>query len=316
MNSHSIKKNFFLVLILLSQAFFGYSQSTILSFHPAQKQRFIIDYLMKKEISQEILGDTILVNQSIYISYLFEVVEQTKTENKIKASYHKIRYSQNSREGKIAYDSENKTTLEEMDISIKGYDALVGESFWFTVSNKGEIKEVTGTQQILQKMVDAYGIFDENIQKNLYQTLEKQYGHAGTTEMLHRIFGIYPPNAVQAQTSWTSSSTRNSDFPIIAENTFTFNEIINGLASISISSKLSTNSNAAQQESNGLIIQYDLHGSEASSIQIDLTTGMLNLLESKQQTAGTVHITYATENNVQMDWPIQIIKALTIKVIY
>lgn len=248
-----------------------------------------------QEISQTIGGQSQDMTQTIGmgLKHTVESVDESGTAT-IDVIYEKVKYEQNGPLGRTTYDSDDPNA--DVPLMAKGFAALVDNGFKMMTNNKGEITDIQGVSQMLQKMVDGLGVSGAQAAQ-IESSLKMQFGDEALKQSMENTMAVYPSRPVGVGDSWTKTMEVNSGFPIKTTNTWTVKDIKDGVVYLNVVSKVS--SADAGMEVAGMNVKYNLSGTQGGSIEMDQTTGWIKKSNLKQDISGRVEAS-------NMDWPISI----------
>lgn len=246
-------------------------------------------YRQKSRAEQNIEQSGQQMQQIIAFEYLYNVIEKNDKDNyRIKTTYTTVLYEQdNPAMGKIAYDSENPP--ENIHPMAKGYAALVGKSFYFEISPKGEVVEVSGTDEMIDDIVEDLGVEDEAKKEQLRSALKKQYGTEVMQQNMKQAFARYPNAPVAVGESWLQNTAQAMP-PMLTETRFTLKSKEQNTYIIDFNSTLKADPNGEALEMQGMKIEYNLSGIQSGSSQIDAKTGWATKTSIEQDISGTMKV--------------------------
>ncbi len=173
-----------------------------------------------------------------------------------------------------------------------------------TVSPDGEMKSVSGYQQLTDKVMAAFNTADANTRQMAKSRWEQFIEEGVMKKSMEQLFSMFPDSAVQVGDKWTMQTTQKGEVSMRVTTTYTLKEITDGKATISSESNLSKDPSSASVM--GFPLAGELNGHQTGESKIDIKTGML--VSSK--------ITVTIKCNLQvmgMDVPIVIKNKITMQ---
>ncbi len=261
-------------LIIFSAFSLNYGKKVELKLNLEKGDKFYVLTLTEQDITQTMMGQEIKIGQTIEMGYNYDVVDVLSNGNyKIKSTYTKIGYKQDSQYGSIDYDSDNADA--EASGQAKAFAALKGLSFSFTCDEKGNVTEVEGTEDMLNAVIASYGDeLTEAKKEEVRKSLKGQFGDEAMKSTLSNVMNIYPEKKIKVGSSWSRDVNLNVGMPMILANTWTLNSVKSGKALISVETAIKTNSEAKPMEVQGMSMKYNLSGTQTGEMTVDIKTGL------------------------------------------
>src|ERR1700744_2107407 len=143
----------FLVLLggqVLAQ---GNGKTYYLKFNMARGQKFSYAMGIDMNIDQSVMGQDIHVNTRINMNYKFAVVGDSAGWKKIEAVFDRMRMHVNANGQGIDMDTDSSGNAEGPAGSImKAVKAFIGQKFYYTINEKGEVGQISGIKEIADRM--------------------------------------------------------------------------------------------------------------------------------------------------------------------
>ena len=138
----------------------------------------------------------------------------------------------------------------------------------------GEIKKITGTEAMINKMISDAGITDEFTKELMVEAMKKEFGSESLSRSFEQMTYFYPTKKVIVGDPWTNKYTGD----LIAENNWTLKDWSKNI-------ELSAKSNVS------LIAEEDSHimtlkGTQDTSIIANKKTGFAQLITVTSNTEG------------------------------
>ncbi|MEM6724201.1 MAG: DUF6263 family protein, partial [Bacteroidota bacterium] len=172
----------------------------------------------------------------------------------------------------VNYDSE--TDKDPSSTIGKLYGPVLGHTMDMTLTPMGLVKELSGGDEMIDKMFEAEGLGLMPAQLGqIKATLKMQFGNEAMQESMGQVSDIFPDEPVKVGSTWTKSKKQSSGMGLISENTFTLDKIEAGKVYISFEGTLATAEDNEAMDMVAMTIKYDLEGTQKGQIVIDQATG-------------------------------------------
>ncbi|WP_299457767.1 DUF6263 family protein [uncultured Microscilla sp.] len=252
---------------------------------------YIIKQQISQHIEQEFQGQRQNIRQNNSITYQYEIKEiDEEGFYKIVVVYQKIHYKQ----GKSVYDSED-TTAKETTLS-RALGAMIGSKITMQVNKQGKVRDLTGADELIEKMLNARAIADKATRERLHKTFKKAFGKVALRESMEQFFNIYPDKKVATGDHWSKKVEKTAAFPSKVDITWTLDKVEKNTGLINIKAIVRPTPNIIVDL--GIVkAKYDLNGTQEGSMDIDMQTGWTKRYYIKQVMVGTMYMT--TNNSSQ-----------------
>ncbi|MEO6733206.1 MAG: DUF6263 family protein [Ferruginibacter sp.] len=229
--------------------------------------------------------EVISTNKSTF-GLQYEVLYSSPDSIVLKATYQTFHIVIKSGDEEKVTDADN--AAESQDPMEKLLSNIKGSSLIITMNNKGKVKAVTGSDAITEKVLAGLSLFDEASKQKVKAQLTKLIGNDFIKNNIESGFNFYPDSAVIAGNSWQAKITQPGEINLIANTTYTLNSLDEGIATVAVTSKVSTGNNKAiiiNQQVNA-----DIKGETNGSSEADMASGMLIFSKTTSQMEGTIQI--------------------------
>ncbi len=276
-----------------------------------QGKSYNITITNNQHISQAIQDVTYEIDQTTTIEYTFDVKEVDPNDNAfVRVTYQSVHFNIKGATDEIEYDSSNPP--EEVPPLMKGFAAIVGESFDVQITPKGAIMKVTGLESFIQRMMDKidlpYGSQRDIIEKNLAEN----YGEKAVQEMLENMLKVFADKSVKVGQSWEKKIEMRKTIPMIIESTYTLRELSSDIAYIDIESLLKPNPVTLPDRSGLMQFIYDISGTQKGTLEIELDSGLIRHAQFNQKMSGDVRVAGTKGMPQSMSWPVKISSVISI----
>jgi hypothetical protein len=183
------------------------------------------------------------------------------------------------------FDSNDQNKSTSLNPQFMGYSALVNKSINAKFSPTGKIIEVSGTDAMLDKMLNDLSNGDEAMKAQMQQMMAASFNEESMKQMFGGSLIEYPEKSLKVGSSWTVNKTIVSQFTLNVVNTYTVKSLNKSAATIDISSTISTipgNKTNIQ----GMEVTFNLFGTQSGSMNINRGTGEIILSEFDQSITG------------------------------
>ena len=279
------------------------------------KQKYSLRIIEENKTSQKAMGQSIDINQTKLTELEFKV-EEVDANNiaSIKVTYLKLKEKGASQGRQMEYDSTNPEISADNPLAPM-YSAMIGQGFIMKVSPKGKILELTGVDEMYLKMAEKLADSeDEDLRKKygdkaqraidksnqrfgsrakrieaLNEKIKKlpMFGQWRLMELLNNVVVPFAGKPIGIGDSWQAGAMRMSMLPDEIEGTYTLKEKNQTFLTIDINSKIDINNvTVPGMGSPQGQTKVSLKGSYEGSLQIDQTSGWLNLKKTTLKIAG------------------------------
>lgn len=231
---------------------------------------------MKQEVKQQ---------NSFEYAYMVEKVEDGMQT--IKVTYEAIASSRETAQGNTSYDSRKDTAPE--DVEGKYMAALIGESFTMKMNQLGEVVEVIGTDELLEKGMSEIKDLDETTMATLKTQLKNQFGDEAMKDNMGQVSAFFPKKKVKVGKSWKKEATSSTIMAMIMKSVYTLDKVEDGKAYISIQTEV-TPGEGKPLEMGPMTMTYSIEGVQNGTMVLDLETGWTLEGKMEQDFGGNVEI--------------------------
>ncbi len=215
-----------------------------LKFNMARGQKFSSKVGADMNIDQSVMGQDMHINTRVGMNYQFAVLGDSAGWKKVEAVFDRMLMHVNSNGQGIDIDTDSSDNVEGPVGSImKAIRSFVGQKFYYTINEKGEVGQVSGIKEIADRMkasvsglgAGADGLSQVFNEENFRQNMEAAYKY-------------YPKKPVAIGESWSASmNTTNNGIPMIMDGTYTLSSVSGNIATIKATGTLKTAEGATVQ---------------------------------------------------------------------
>lgn len=272
MRTYSITSIFLLFLIslntLIAQDSIPENSAEGISLKFDLKPNSVYRYLAKNShnISQEMIGSTMEINQETTISYRLEVESNTSEGIKIKAFFEDIELDLELPQGRTNIDSKSGNSSE--------FSRLLNKPFYITLTAQGKVIKTEGLEEVFRSYEDNSDVLIQELftEKNLLAFIESS-------------FNIFPMDSINMGDSWNAvhNQSLNNQFDLTFDKTFTLDGLSEDMAWLSVEN------NVKSSASETLAFEVDSGDAKQEGIiEIDRNSGLILFSDIKQEIRGVL----------------------------
>ncbi len=299
MKTHKLLIGLVLLLTVISigsDCFAGAGDKIDLKLNLTAGQKFGSKTTVFQKTSQTMNGQAITSTQDITIETISEVLA-VDAENiaTIKMTYESLRAkgSVSSPGGSFEYDSANpdeNADNPQAAMMSQMFKNMNGVEFVVKVSNKGQIVDVEGFDEMLEKMFSV--MEDPEEAKAMSDMMKNFMDEDKLKEMNSEMFAAFPDGAVGIGDMWDNIiSIGGAGMPIDVDTTYMLKERKDGTAVLGVTSKMDMgNEDSKLIEVKGMKMNMQLTGTQNGTMKIDEATGWVIGGETTMNFSGSVKI--------------------------
>jgi hypothetical protein len=258
---------------------------------------------MNQDVTQTAGGHEQMFKQELLMSWRYDVIGRNDSGDiDIKLTYTRIKVKQDFGFQSSEYDSDSPP--EYIEPSMKGYGSVVGSKLDIRIGRKGDIKDLRGVDSMLDKMIEDLDLPDSPAKEEMIAAIRSQFGEDALRQSLEQITGFYPELPVRPGDQWSSEKLVTTGFPMEVVDDYTLRSRENGVATIDLSSVISSSPDSEGVRMGPVSIFYDIAGSQNGSIEVDESTGLPIRSKIDMNLSGTVKASGVPDEEPQ-SWPIR-----------
>lgn len=270
-----------------------------LSFSLTQAQKYDIKYQLKegetyllKQTTEQVVNISVMgmkqeVKQRNAFEYSYLVEKVADGVQTIKVTYQAIESSREAAQGSTSYNSRTDTAPD--GVESKYMAALIGESFWLTMDESGEVLSVKGTEDLLDKGISQIDGVDETTMATLKGQLKRQFGDEAMKSNMGQISAIFPSKKVKVGKTWKKEVSTKTIMALNMSSVYTLDKVEDGKAYISFETEI-TPGEGEPMEMGPMTMEYSLEGVQSGNMILDLATGFTLEGNVEQDMGGNVEI--------------------------
>ena len=201
----------------------------------------------------------------------YTVGKDTSGNFTIRVQYDKLHvYTKN---GDEVTDIDAANAATSTDPVEKMLGSLTNMPLVASVTPTGEVKSITGYQDIPDKILTAFAGTDANTRNLMRDRLKQMVGNGIIKNNISDLFNFFPDSAVHVKDKWKLNSVQVSELNLNTQNSFTLAKMEDGIATIESEGKISRDSAAIDLMGYQVIAKLD--GDQQAQYEMDAHTGIL-----------------------------------------
>lgn len=164
-------------------------------------------YAMNMEMDGDVQGQK--MENDMAFDYTVEVVADQDSLKTLKTTYDRIKMEMNAGPMNIDFDTNEpqKDSAADprqnpMGMMSNMFYAMKGKSFQMTVNDKGEVKSVTGMEEMMNAMMNSFPA-EGNARQAMGQAFQTQFNEEAVKKSFEQAFNIFPNKSVKVGDTWT-----------------------------------------------------------------------------------------------------------------
>jgi hypothetical protein len=265
-----------------------------------------------QDITQDISGQKIVVNQLMGMGYRYEVqsVDAAGTAT-VTMTYDSVVIRSTTPMGVTEFNSGNPDTGTTAP-GTEAYKAMLGAQFTMKLTKAGKVESITGVDEMMANIMNELGTNDPAQKAMVEQSLKKMLSNEAMAETIERSMNIYPTTPVAVGDSWKHTMEVAIGMPMTVNTTYTLKSITNGVAELGVQSTVANNANAKPMEMMGMEMNYNLSGTQKGTMNVNVEDGWINTSSLKQNLFGTMSISGENIPDMLKNVPIAVQSTITI----
>ncbi len=260
------------------------TEGLVLALNLAEGGVYRASSITEQTVSQEILGEAQIIDQTIGLDYAYTVDSVDADGNlTVGVTYEAARFEQEGATGSVIYDSE---TSADVPAEAVGYAALVGSGFEIELAPNGQVLAIDGVDELMSSMLDDLDLPPGPESDVLRDTLESTFGEEALVAGLEQSLNFYPDGPVAVGDSWDAEQSLNVGFAFVANTTWTLVDRRDGLATIEVVSTIESDPDAEPLDLGVIQVEMSLAGEQSGELVIDEATGWVVQSRLVQELSG------------------------------
>jgi hypothetical protein len=291
-----------LLLFFVIFSAFTYSSDVKLEYTFKVGDQYEWTHSSKQAVKQSIPGmGEMAIDITMDETMQWKVIELSTGGAKIEAHFDKLRVLTKSPMGEVNVDSEGKAD----DTQTKVAKSLIGKKFSFTMTKRGSIENVEGTENLYSGL-NTLGL-DEATLAAVKQSLEQTINPKMLEDNLETGFINYPENKIKPGDTWKSTTSRIMQFALQINNTWNFQKVEGSTATFNADGEIvSVDKEKISTLPNGMKTKADLGGRQAVVGKVNVKTGWPSEFKTLSEIKGKMVLLAGGMIPQDMDVPIEI----------
>ncbi|MBN1543635.1 hypothetical protein JW992_15945 [candidate division KSB1 bacterium] len=247
-------------------------------------------YTTEQTIEQTIQGQSHSIEQSIVLGQEFIVDDIDSLGNyAITMRFTEIGFKQTTPMGSMEYDSNNPP--ETISPSLAPFAELTSSTLHLLISRHARILDITGGEELLQKMFTRVTIPPGPMRDELEKTIRQQFSASAMAEQLEANLALYPQDPVRIGNTWKRTLNLLQGMPLTVKTTYKLAKIQASSLTIELTADIrSVTATADSAEQNPLSPSYSIAGTLTGTQILDRDSGWLTGGEIRQSLTGDVTV--------------------------
>lgn len=245
-----------------------------INLEPNSSYRFVSN--TNQNIVQELMGNTLEINQNIIVTSIFEIEDNTDGEMRIKAFYERIALDATTPQGKIKMDSDGKNDEELAHSPELKLSSMMNKPFYISLTSEGKVNRIEGLDEFIELGSNNSNPFVKELlnEENIVSSFEN-------------FFNIFSSDSVSMGETWNKSRSQSmsNQFELTFEESLTLEGLSEDIAWINTQSQI----NGAAFE-NSLFDELTIEGTQEGTIEVERYSGLVLFSEITQEIQGLIKI--------------------------
>ncbi len=254
--------------VLLTACGGGASKDPItLKFNMGKGQKFNYTMEVDMAMKQAMMGKEMDIKNKMTMGYDFAVTGDSSGWKTMAGTIARMGMDVNAMGMTMKFDSETPgDTSGPMGVVGKVFSAMKGGQFTFTMNEKGEVGEVRGMKEMMEKTMNSLNVPNA---EQMFAGISQGFDENAMKQNMQQSFNMYPDKPVKAGDSWSKTMTTSTQgMKMKMDNTYTLESVQGDVATVKVVAKISS---AADTTS---AMKIDMTGNSDGSVKYDIPTGM------------------------------------------
>ncbi|MDT0557249.1 DUF6263 family protein [Ichthyenterobacterium sp. W332] len=248
---------------------------SVLQYNLSLGDTYTIQQSAEQDITQDMNGSKHDMRNEINASYIFTVkaVNDSLITMDFRFDSFKMKSTSNLMGELISVNT--KDSISDDDIEGKIFSGLTKSTLTMTMYKNGKIKELSGTEELIMKMVEGAGDFDEFTKELMKESMKGEFGNESLVESFEQMTYIYSKDKVSIGDTWTNRFRGD----LSAENVWTLMSMDDTKNTISGKSDVMFNT---EEDT----ITMKLSGTMDSNLSVNSNTGFIDEMTTSSTAKG------------------------------
>ena len=257
---------------------------------------YLVEQDINQRVEQTVMGRDQTTKQVTRTTYEYRIKDKQRDDfYDVEVVYKKIYYKSDA----SVYDSE--TPESNSPVLAQIFDVIIGSKLTMKLNENGQVKDLTGANELIDKMMSTKAIPDGPMKDRLKTTFNNAFGEKAMLEAMEQFFNIYPKKKIKVGQSWSKTLEKKAGFPSKNDFTWKLQEVNKGVALVKV--KADINPKPGSKVDLGMAIaRYNLKGNHEGSSDIDVKSGWVKNGYGKMTLTGKMYITITGQpDEVEVD---------------
>jgi len=263
---------FFFIAVITSCKNPGSSAGMVLKFNPEKGKRYSYD--MTWDTDQKVMER----NDKIRLegNFSFETISDDGTVKTLKGEYRRFRLYMKIMDLEMDIDTDKPATAASENESMEGmmqrlFSKIKGSSFTMQVDEIGNIKSVTGFDEVINGIIGAAGL-NKEMELQMRASLNDQFSEQELKNQLAPVFVIFPDHVIKQGDSWQRKYGIAGKVPADFTTTYTVKQIEGDHVELDAESVIGSAGEGMQ-----------IKGKQSGNLLVHSKTGLVLNAEFKQE---------------------------------
>lgn len=282
-----MKSIYYLVFFLSFVSLHNVAAQEIIQYNFKKGDVFMIEQNAIQNITQNIDDNEHLMTNTLYGIFKMEVVNVLDSKFVLDVNFETFKLKIDSNLYGVLTDINTSIPANEDDVEAKIFEGLVGPKFQMILLPTGEIESITGTENLVEGMINNVEDIDDFTKAMMRKSVEKEFNNHDMVESMQQFTFIYPEKSVKTNETWENTYT--GDFT--ANNTW---KLMNySKTNINLESDAIIKLNTTEDS-----VIMELSGNQKTKAITNTATGFIETMTVTQQLEG---VSIALEmNNIKI----------------
>ncbi|NGX84918.1 DUF6263 family protein [Aequorivita sp. KMM 9714] len=270
-----MKSIYYLVFFLSFVSLYNVAAQEKLQYNFKKGDVFMIEQNAIQNITQNIDDSEHLMTNTVYGIFKMEVVNVLGSKFVLDVNFETFKLKIDSNLYGALSDIDTSIPANDDNVEAKIFEGLVGPKFQMVLLPTGEIESITGTENLVEGMINNVEDIDDFTKAMMRKSVEKEFNNHDMVESMQQFTFIYPEKSVKTNETWENTYT--GDFT--ANNTW---KLMNySKTNINLESDAIINLNTTEDS-----VIMELSGNQKTKAVTKTATGFIETMTVTQQLEG------------------------------
>ncbi|WP_313113123.1 DUF6263 family protein [Aequorivita sediminis] len=270
-----MKSIYYIVFFLILGSLHNVTAQEKLQYNFKKGDVFMIEQNAIQNITQNIDDNQHLMTNTLYGIFKMEVVNVLDSKFVLDVNFETFKLKIDSNIYGVLTDIDTSIPANDDNIEAKIFEGLVGPKFQMILLPTGEIESITGTENLVEGMINNTEDIDDFTKAMMRKSVEKEFNNHDMVESMQQFTFIYPEKLVKINETWENTYT--GDFT--ANNTWMLKNY--STTKINLESDAITKLNTTEDS-----VIMELSGNQKTKAVTNSATGFIETMTVTQQLEG------------------------------